>query len=503
MGYFQEVSRSLKRRTKNRVPVDEGWRNARESKPMRHCFDRFVVDDQSGLETLYDGDTISPLQQKHVQVLVVLVRHAGVTMSKDAIMSAVWGDDEIAEQSLYEAIGQIRKALGEGDGRRYIRNIRGKGYCFVCKEIRVGSPKAEGQSDHDIEAAGHPRLESAHNIDQEVLDICWRDLYQWKSAVAHAVRLVGAQDQHFPLDRIAVSFDRQPYEVPARLQLERKKLLEAAKRKAREAGTDIWDGPCVRLCSYLASPVDESEQTHLQLTLGKITWFDYVVANQRFGDDDISKVLSKTYSVREFVDFERLVNKHDVSASQLSNILTPYLTATTSDGFLMWSKRSGFVGSHPHLSISATSENVHREKDGVWLEPVKALFKAAGRGIEEELSPSLAPPSPATDILLLGLEFHLQAYHPGLLFYLPLVETRAEVQKALREDRGIHYFEGRAQFVHLDDLAALERLLGADNWIAPGKASAIRTLEYLTARGRSSSRSMAQSASELADKRRK
>jgi hypothetical protein len=183
----------------------------------------------------------------------------------------------------------------------------------------------------------------------------------------------------------------------------------------------------------------------------------------------------------------------------LSNLLTTYLTATTADGFLVYSERSGRVSSHRHLLISAVSENLHPEKDGVFgPQPANSLFLAAARGIGEELSPRLVPESPSTDIYLLGLDFHMHGFHPGLLFYLPLSATREEVERACRESPGKDFQEGRLLFLRVGNPADIDLALSQSHWFSAGKASVIRTLEFLSCRSHSQGLSMIEIAASLA-----
>jgi hypothetical protein len=136
---------------------------------------------------------------------------------------------------------------------------------------------------------------------------------------------------------------------------------------------------------------------------------------------------------------------------------------------------------------SAVSENLNPEKELVFgSQPAESLFLAAARGVREELSPELEPRNPTSDLYLLGLEFHLQGCHPGLLFYFPLSETRAQVEQACCEFTGKDFFETarRPEFVSLDSPSDIETALSGQEWSSAGKASVIRTLEFLVASGR-------------------
>jgi hypothetical protein len=324
-------------------------------------------------------------------------------------------------------------------------------------------------------------------------------IYHWNSATAHAVRLIDAQDEYFPPERIAVSFEAGVYAVPDSLQLGGAALIATIEQYARSVGYPLFDGPCIRLVDYRASPRDSSESKHLELTLGKITWYDYVLANQRFGDPELARLVANDCRVTDFIDFDELARERSLRSSSLSNILPTYVTATTADGFLVYSQRTGRVASYRHFLMSAVSEKLHPEKDAFFApQPAESLFLAAARGVREELSPKLVPKNPAGEIYLLGLEFHMDGYHPGLLFYLPLSASRAEVERACRESPGTDFQECQLLFVHLNNASDVEIALRKPSWFSAGKASMIRTLEFLSCRGIHGGVSMAQVAAELA-----
>ncbi len=296
--------------------------------------------------------------------------------------------------------------------------------------------------------------------------------YYWGNSFARAFRLVGAQDEFFPINRIKVDIESIDYFPPEALAKDRQSFFDSVTQIR-----NIWNGDCLRLINYRASPKDNSELKHLHLSLGPIKWKDYVTTNQRLSDPELKILRKENLQIENFIDHQRLTDEYDVEASRLSNILTIYLTATTSDGFLIYSERLGNVGAHRKMKMCAVSENLHPYKDGFYgPETEAALFKAAARGLKEELSPDLVPDNPLEDLLLLGLEFHLDACHPGLLFYAPLRQSRREVEQRYR---GGDSHEGRCEFVHLDNSNKITSILAEHDWFEGGKASLIRTLEYL------------------------
>jgi TolB-like protein len=84
-----------------------------------------------------DADELRSAAGQHVDirprslaVLRLLAENAGRLVSKDDIISAIWGDVVVTEESLIRCIADIRKAIGDRD-RRIVRTMPSKGYLLV------------------------------------------------------------------------------------------------------------------------------------------------------------------------------------------------------------------------------------------------------------------------------------------------------------------------------------------------------------------------------------
>jgi DNA-binding winged helix-turn-helix (wHTH) protein/tetratricopeptide (TPR) repeat protein len=78
------------------------------------------------------------LMPKSLATLVVLVEHAGETVSKDDLLSLVWPGTAVEENNLTQSISTLRKVLGEKRGEnRYIATEPGNGYRFVAEVTRI------------------------------------------------------------------------------------------------------------------------------------------------------------------------------------------------------------------------------------------------------------------------------------------------------------------------------------------------------------------------------
>jgi len=80
---------------------------------------------------------VVPLGGRALDILIVLVDHAGEVVSKRDLIELVWPDVIVDEGSLRFHVVALRKALGDGQsGARYVTNVPGRGYCFVAPVSR-------------------------------------------------------------------------------------------------------------------------------------------------------------------------------------------------------------------------------------------------------------------------------------------------------------------------------------------------------------------------------
>jgi predicted ATPase/DNA-binding winged helix-turn-helix (wHTH) protein len=83
-------------------------------------------------QLLLEGEAPVRLGSRSLEILTALVERAGELVSKNELMTRVWPDSFVDENSLRVHIAGLRRALGDGQpGRRYVTNIPGRGYRFV------------------------------------------------------------------------------------------------------------------------------------------------------------------------------------------------------------------------------------------------------------------------------------------------------------------------------------------------------------------------------------
>src|SRR5579863_7531124 len=76
---------------------------------------------------------VLPVEPKAFRVLVMLLRNPKKLMPKEELLSAVWGDAAVTENSLTRAVALLRRVLGD-DARepRFIETVATVGYRWIC-----------------------------------------------------------------------------------------------------------------------------------------------------------------------------------------------------------------------------------------------------------------------------------------------------------------------------------------------------------------------------------
>jgi len=81
---------------------------------------------------ILEGDRPLRMGGRALDILQVLVEHAGQVVSKDELIARVWPTSVVEEINLRVHIAALRRALGDGqNGERYIVNIPLRGYSFI------------------------------------------------------------------------------------------------------------------------------------------------------------------------------------------------------------------------------------------------------------------------------------------------------------------------------------------------------------------------------------
>ncbi|HEX7917067.1 winged helix-turn-helix domain-containing protein [Rudaea sp.] len=125
-----------------------------EPEPRRYAFDDFCVDALTRQLLRRDGEVIA-LTPKVFDTLLQLVQHAGKTVGKDELMTAVWPGRVVEENNLNQNISVLRRVLGTGaGGHRYIVTEPGRGFRFVA-DVRID------ENDTSMKSVGLPESSPA------------------------------------------------------------------------------------------------------------------------------------------------------------------------------------------------------------------------------------------------------------------------------------------------------------------------------------------------------
>ena len=103
-------------------------------------FEGFHLDTRTRELRDTQGDVV-PLNARAFDALCLLIRHRDRVMGKDELLETVWAGRVVEENTLTQAVSNVRRALGVGAGdHRYIVTIPGHGYRFVA-EVGEGDPE--------------------------------------------------------------------------------------------------------------------------------------------------------------------------------------------------------------------------------------------------------------------------------------------------------------------------------------------------------------------------
>lgn len=101
-------------------------------------FGPYLVYPQARL--ILEGGRPLRLGRRALDVLLVLLEHAGEVVGKQQLMARVWPGQALDEGNLRVHMAALRKALGDDqDGRRYIATVAMRGYSFVAPLSRVAA----------------------------------------------------------------------------------------------------------------------------------------------------------------------------------------------------------------------------------------------------------------------------------------------------------------------------------------------------------------------------
>jgi len=101
-----------------------------------------------GALSLERAGTEVELERRPLELLRVLLAHAGEVVTKDELLDTLWPDRAVTENSLTKCVARLRSALGDED-QAIIRTVHGYGYQFVAA-LRVESRPVAKDTPHTL-----------------------------------------------------------------------------------------------------------------------------------------------------------------------------------------------------------------------------------------------------------------------------------------------------------------------------------------------------------------
>jgi DNA-binding winged helix-turn-helix (wHTH) protein/tetratricopeptide (TPR) repeat protein len=122
------------------------------SKVLRYEFGNYRLLPSERL--LYRAGEKIPLKSKVFETLLTLVRHPGKLLTKDELMTEIWGSNFVEEANLTQYIFTLRKIFGEKPGdHQFIVTVPGRGYRFVAPVETITEAKPENPASGAARAA--------------------------------------------------------------------------------------------------------------------------------------------------------------------------------------------------------------------------------------------------------------------------------------------------------------------------------------------------------------
>ena len=103
------------------------------------------------LDTLHRGSETHKIEPRTMRLLLCLADSVGTVVSVDRLLTEVWTDVVVGPASVYQAVSQLRKLLGDVDPNpTYIATIPRKGYRLVAPAHRVALAAISLTADTDL-----------------------------------------------------------------------------------------------------------------------------------------------------------------------------------------------------------------------------------------------------------------------------------------------------------------------------------------------------------------
>lgn len=118
---------------------------------MRYLFEDYSLD--TGKRELHRGADAVSVTPQAFDLLVHLIRNRDRVVSKDDLISAIWGGRIITDAALATRVNSVRAAIGDtGEEQRLIKTLPRKGFRFVASVREIGTPDDASAASNALQA---------------------------------------------------------------------------------------------------------------------------------------------------------------------------------------------------------------------------------------------------------------------------------------------------------------------------------------------------------------
>src|SRR5580700_6725375 len=95
------------------------------------------------LDIISRGTETHKLEPRMMRLLLCLANSNGAVVSVDRLLAEVWSGVVVGSASVYQAVSQLRKLLGDLDpDPTYIATVPRKGYRLIARVVQAGTASA-------------------------------------------------------------------------------------------------------------------------------------------------------------------------------------------------------------------------------------------------------------------------------------------------------------------------------------------------------------------------
>ncbi|MEU8362666.1 hypothetical protein AB0C27_42280 [Nonomuraea sp. NPDC048882] len=264
---------------------------------------------------------------------------------------------------------------------------------------------------------------------------------------------------------VRLVIDNRMVEVPEEVREWREAIVEEQNQVEASGRQPMWNGSSYAVDYISVSRTPDAEDSRVSIGLQWSNYFTFLAAQQLDRPMRDGQTLRSRY----------LEGRHWSSVPPfISSSFGINVAAITADDQIIFSKRSGQVGTQPNVWNSSANEGLSRNLDSTGTESPD-LYKVAERGLKEELGIADGD----CNLQLLGITLDVRLHHWGCIFSGRLKYTAEEwlekTSQGAAKDRYEHHSHELVEFTPESVLKQLMKINDEDAW-----APVVPALYYLT-----------------------